>query len=390
MNWVVSLARGFLELPQTLLFMEHPTDTSGGAHCGGHSASVSAGSRFLSRGGSFTRVRRGGVSLAQGPLHAASFLFNTTLYGLHGVTSSRVTPGSGDTRLQARPFGEGGGGTCLIFSSLSLSTLLPPPPPPPIATPRPGSLQIARFAHPSWWVLSALPRSCPLWSSLPGRFQSRCIFSSWASSPPRAPRAPHLPPALLAPPPASPRRPDPSVSGRAGRLSRGRCPGGRRLAGGAGERRDRGEGERESWPGGRGEPVGAGETGEKGASGWEARTADGCSGLQRLRAAPQSLQLVTLELCPGTAETESPSSAERYQRDQEKREREGFPGNAEAEQMEEQCRLQKKTLAPKPGRSAGEPPPAACSPTALGVVPGVALILSLAGIGKLFFPTFAA
>lgn len=45
---------------------------------------------------------------------------------------------------------------------------------------------------------------------------------------------------------------------------------------------------------------------------------------------------------------------------------------------------------PKPGRSAGEPPPAACSPTALGVVPGVALILSLAGIGKLFFPTFAA
>lgn len=25
---------------------------------------------------------------------------------------------------------------------------------------------------------------------------------------------------------------------------------------------------------------------------------------------------------------------------------------------------------PQPGRSAGEPPPAACSPTALGVVPG--------------------
>lgn len=54
--------------------------------------------------------------------------------------------------------------------------------------------------------------------------------------------------------------------------------------------------------------------------------------------------------------------------------------------MEEQCRLQKKTLACSPGGAQASrlQPPAL--PQALGVVPGVARILSLAGMRKLFFP----
>jgi hypothetical protein len=82
----------------------------------------------------------------------------------------------------------------------------------------------------------------------------------------------------------------------------------------------------------------------------DARTAqaraDECSRLHILRAAPQSLQLFTRELCPGTAWTTSRAigreAPKRYRPESESAGRAGWR-KPEAEQMEEQC-LPKKTL----------------------------------------------
>lgn len=279
------------------------------------------------------------------------------------MTSSGATPSSGDAFSDSTFTGEGG--TCLILPSLSPTSCLllrsPPLAPavcklPVLPTPPVGVLG-SLFSTPAPSVLSPLALS----------EQMHLLFLGFLSPPlpPRPPPAPGSPrPSSRLPAAPGPFRPWCRSPG-AGRLSRGRCPGGRRGAGRAGERRDRGKGERESWPGGRGSPSEPEGPGEKGASEWEARTADRCSRRQRLRAAPQSLQLVTLEPCPGTAESQSGSPAERYQSHQEQSAREGFPGNAEAEPMEEQCRLQKKTLACSPGgaRASRLQPPAPPRPS---------------------------
>lgn len=286
----------------------------------------------------------------------------------------------------------------------SLSTLLPPPP---ITTSRPRQFANCPFCPPPLLVgaIRASPLLPPLVLSL-GRFPSRCIFSSWSwASPPHrvpmpAPLHPHLPSTLRAPPPASPRRPDPSVSrASVSGLSGSVCPGADEVREASAWSAELGRGGiAGKASGSRGPEAGRArlirgrpESREQGASGWGAR-ADECIRLQRLPAAPQPLQRVALELCPGDRRDREPSfGRERYQRNQERREREGFPGDAEAEPTEEQCRLQEKNARPQPGRSAGGPPPAACSlPRPTGWFLGVARIPSLAGIRKLFFPTFAA
>ena len=83
--------------------------------------------------------------------------------------------------------------TC-FFSPFSLL-------PPPLTLARPGSLQIARFAHPSQWVFSALLLSCPPLSSLHWRFRSRCILALLGLT---LPPLPAPPPPAPAPAPALP------------------------------------------------------------------------------------------------------------------------------------------------------------------------------------------
>lgn len=185
------------------------------------------------------------------------------------------------------------------------------------------------------------PLSSPHW-----RFQSRCIFSFLELSllPLCTPLpSPPLAPAFLAPPPASPRRLDPSITSPGLRAGGGAGGGGGArcvpalttprptLSAQSDVRRDRGKGESDSGTGGqksRSEPE---RPGGKGESESEARTLPEL-GLTSavtsyaLERRPSHCSFSPQSCAQGPPRSRAVPPAERYQRNQEKRERGGFSG----------------------------------------------------------------